>query len=130
VEIAEERARVRRRRIVIAAVGGAFGAVVLAALGWLLYYRSTYGTFAWWQIPPRIGYCGRDYLRGSTVAALSSQDGKLVQVTTIEPAGRAVYTEQLPAMYTRAIDPTLPCAMGLIVKQGDQYVQYGLSGGP
>ena len=69
-------------------------------------------------------------LRGSTVAALSSQDGKLVQVTTIEPAGRAVYTEQLPAMYTRAIDPTLPCAMDVIVKQGDQYVQYGLSGGP
>ena len=105
------------------------GAAVLAALSWLLYYRSTYGTFAWWQIPPRIGYCGRDYLRGTTVAALPGQYGKLVQVTTIEPAGRAVYAMQ-PTQSAVTSVPNLPCAMSLVVKQGNSYVQYALSGGP
>lgn len=123
-----ERVRSRRRTAIVVA-GVVFGVAVLAALGWLGYYRSTYGTFAWWQIPPRIEYCGREYDRGSTVATLPSQGGKLVQVMTIEPAGRAVYAQQ-----TTQGGPTgvanLPCAMGVIVKQGDQYVQYGLSGGP
>lgn len=127
--MAEQRTRVRRRRAVFVGASAVFAAVVLAALGWLLYYRSTYGTFAWWQIPPRIGYCGRDYLRGSTVAALPSQEGKLVQVTTIEPAGRAVYAMQSAQSGTAAV-AGLPCTMGLVVKQGDQFVQYALSGGP
>ena len=109
--------------------GAVMGAAVLAVLGWLLYYRSTYGTFAWWQIPPRIGYCGRDYLRGTTVASLPSSDGELVQVTTIEPAGRAVYAPRT-ARDTVPMVPALPCAMGLVIKQGNSYVQYGLSGGP
>ena len=126
--IAEERARLRRRRVVIASVSAPFVAVVLAALGWLLYYRSAYGTLAWWQIPPRIGYCGRDYQRGSTVAALSRYD-KLVQVTTIEPAGRAVYSDQRTDS-GHPPSPGEPCTMGLVVMQGDLYVQYGLNGGP
>jgi len=129
MEIAEERARVRRRRIVVASAAAPFVAVALATLGWLLYYRSTYGTFSWWQIPPRIGYCGRDYVRGTTVAELSSQDGRVVQVTTIEPAGLAVYTQVRTGTGVEPY-PGEPCAMGLIIKQGDQYVQYGLLGGP
>ncbi|HZP54127.1 hypothetical protein [Actinocrinis sp.] len=106
-----------------------FGTAVLAVVGWLLYYRSTYGTFAWWQIPPRIEYCGREYDRGTTVAALPGQDTVLVQVMTVEPAGRAVYTLR---SVTGTVAPVAnpPCAMGLIVKQSDKYVQYGLSGGP
>lgn len=132
----EERGRERgRRRVVVLVVGGVLGAVVLAALGWLLYYRSTYGTFAWWQIPPRIHYCGRDYLRGTTAAAgsLPARGDAIVQVTTIEPAGRAVYAER-PADGAAAGAGTSvagePCAMGLLVKQNDSYVQFGLSGGP
>ena len=124
----EKDGRVRRRTVVVIA-GAVMGAAALAALGWLLYYRSTYGTFAWWQIPPRIGYCGRDYLRGSTVASLPSSEGELVQVTTIEPAGRAVYATR-SARDTVTMVPSLPCAMGLVVKQGNLYVQYALSGGP
>ena len=124
----EVRVRAHQRRIVIT-VSLIFAAAVLAAAGWLLYYRSTYGTFAWWQIPPRIGYCGREYDRGTTVATLPSQDASLVQVMTIEPAGRAVYTLR-SATGTVAPVANLPCAMGLIVKQSDKYVQYGLSGGP
>ena len=126
-----EAARVRfwRLRNVIVVTGVAVGAAVLAALGWLLYYRSTYGTFAWWQSPPRIQYCGREYLRGTTVAAIPSHEYKLVQVMTIEPAGLAAYAEQ-PVKNTTQSVANLPCAMGLVVKQGDQYVQYGLSGGP
>jgi hypothetical protein len=117
---------------VITVVGVAAGATVLAALGWLLYYRSTYGTFAWWQIPPRIGYCGRDYIRGATVKALPKQGDKLVQVMTIEPANRAVYAivPIQPAHGGAAAVAGLPCAMGLVVKQGDSYAQYALSGGP
>lgn len=125
----EKDARVRRRRTIAMVAAAVTGAAVLTALGWLLYYRSTYGTFAWWQIPPRIGYCGRDYLRGTTVASLPSQDRQLVQVTTIEPVGRAVYAPQ-PAHSAVTPVPNLPCAMGLVIKQGDSYVQYALSGGP
>jgi hypothetical protein len=102
---------------------------MLAALGWLLYYRSTFGTFEWWQIPPRIGYCGRDYIRGMTVKALPRQGDELVQVMTIEPAHRAVYAVQ-PTRGGAAAVAGLPCAMGLVVKQGDSYAQYALSGGP
>lgn len=125
----EGRARLTRRGAVTRGVAVAFGAAALAALGWLLYYRATYGTFAWWQIPPRIEYCGREYDRGATAATLAGQQGTLVQVMTIEPAGRAVYAAESAHSAAPPI-ADLPCAMDLIVKQGGQYVQYGLSGGP
>lgn len=120
------RARIWRRRNVIVAVIVVMG---MAALGWLLYFRATYGTLAWWQVPPRIRYCGREYDRGATVGTIPSQDYRLDQVLTIEPAGRAVYAKQ-PTRNTAPHAANLPCAMGLVVTEGDQYVQYGLSGGP
>ena len=125
----QARARVWRRRNVIIAMAVVGGMVVLATLGWLLYFRATYGTFAWWQTPPRIRYCGREYDRGATVGVIPSQDYTLVQVMTIEPAGRAVYAKQ-PVQDTTLHVANLPCTMGLVVAEGDHYVQYGLSGGP
>lgn len=127
----EERERVRRRRIVIVSASVGTGAMVLAALSWTLFYRSTYGTFAWWKIPPRIEYCGREYDRGSAVGAgtFDAHDGNLVQVLTIEPAGRPVYAKPPPPDFVPSVG-NLPCAMGLLIKDGDSYIQYGLSGGP
>jgi hypothetical protein len=51
---------------------------------------------------------------------------------TIEPANRAVYAIEpiQPAHGGAAAVAGLPCAMGLVVKQGDSYAQYALSGGP
>jgi hypothetical protein len=122
------RERVRWRRIVIVVASVVTGMMVFATLGWLLYYRSVYGTFALWQTPPRIEYCGREYDRGATVVAIPS-DRELVPVMTIEPAGLAVYAEQ-PTHEGMPPVANLPCAMGLAVSQDDHYLLYGLSGGP
>lgn len=105
------------------------GVVVLAAAGWLLYYRVTFHTFAWWSIPPSVTYCGRRYDQGETVTALPP-GYTYSQVMTVEPSGWPVYA-QFPVGTSSAKVSGTPCAMGLTLKRSnDQYVVYGLVGGP
>jgi hypothetical protein len=123
-------ARGGRRRVIVRSVSVLVGLVLLAPGAWLVYYRFTFHTFAWWQIPPRISYCGRDYDQGTTVASEPSRGFTLTQVMTIEPAGWPVYTLK-PAAQTYAQVPGLPCTMGLVLKQSDhRFIKYGLDGGP
>ncbi|MGH3627419.1 MAG: hypothetical protein ACRDRL_08285 [Sciscionella sp.] len=114
----------------MAIVAWVFSAVVvLAAAGWLVYYRATFHTFAWWSVPPSISYCGRRYDQGSTVAALPT-GYTYSQVMTVEPSGWPVYAQR-PTADTVTQMPGAPCTMGLTLKQAnDQYVLYGLVGGP
>lgn len=119
----------RRRRVLTITALSFSGALVLAAAGWLLYYRATFHTFAWWSVPPSVSYCGRRYDQGRTVAALAPRFA-YSQVMTVEPAGWPVYAQR-PAGGAPAQAPGLPCAMGLVLKRGGgRYVLYGLVGGP
>jgi hypothetical protein len=119
-----------RRRIVVRTLSALIGLVVLTAGGWLVYYRATFGTFAWWQVPPRLSYCGRDFDRGATVPSSPPRGFTLAQVMTIEPAGWRVYAQN-PTANTSTAAPGLPCTIVLVLKQGDhKFVQYGISGGP
>lgn len=119
--------RIRTMSLAVAAL------LLLAAMGWLVHYRATYGTFAWWKIPPRIGYCGRDYNRGATISALPTQNWTFTQVRDIQPSGWRVYSKQPKGVASGSAAPVagLPCTMGLVLKESDnEFVQYGLSGGP
>lgn len=105
------------------------GLIVLSAAGWLLYYRATFHTFAWWVTPPSVSYCGRRYDQGRTVPALSPAY-TYSRVMIVEPSGWPVYAMR-PAASSEQQLPGIPCTMGLALKRGtDQYVLYGLVGGP
>jgi hypothetical protein len=43
---------------------GVVVALVVAAVGWAGWYRSSFHLWPWQDIPPRIHWCGRDYDRG------------------------------------------------------------------
>lgn len=122
--------KLSRRRKIAACVAAAV--VALGALGPVVYYRGKYHTFAWWEVPPEISYCGREYLRGSTIPSLPTKDWSFTQVMTVYPEGWRVYSKQpLGNDGVNALAPGLPCTMGLVLEQkNDTYVQYGLSGGP
>jgi hypothetical protein len=120
-----------RKRLKIAAAIAA-GLLALGALAPMVYYRLTYHTFAWWQPPPEINYCGRQYVQGSTVTTLATAEWTFTQVMTVYPEGWHVDAKQ-PRGDTGVVTsvPGLPCTMGLVLEQrNDSYVQYGLSGGP
>lgn len=96
----------------------------------MVYYRATFHTFAFWQPPPRVSYCGRDYLRGRTVTALPTRGYSFVQVMRIEPEGWRVYSMN-PVDADVSPIAGLPCTMGLVVEvDDDRLVEYGLDGGP
>jgi hypothetical protein len=117
-------------------------AVVAAGVIGLLAYRVTYGTFAFWGEPPRISWCGRDYLPGSgnvlTRAAVEQQRAALpgdqpypvVQVAIVPPIiGHPVLASVTPQATRDRLG--VPCAMVLYLQTGpDSYRPYVLSGGP
>ena len=116
---------------------------VAAGVVWV-QYRMAYGTFAWWQIPPRISWCGRHYLpaggRLLTRAEIAAQPVGLpgegpypvVTVAHVPPLnGRPVLAARTPESSRRRVEPPLPCAMGVFLQTGtDQYLAYTISGGP
>ncbi|MGW2937849.1 hypothetical protein ACWDA7_39950 [Streptomyces sp. NPDC001156] len=105
-------------------------AVVLAALGWWVYYRATYHTFAFWEAPPRLTYYGRnwDTFPGATVSSLPRGTTHAL-VDTIEPAGWKLYAVGLSSRHDRQLG--VPCAESMFLEKGShEYVTYDLSGGP
>ena len=106
------------------------GAILLAALGWLAYYRATFHTFAWWSVPPSISYCGRRFDQGRTVADLP-KGYAYGQVMTVEPSGWPVYTQRPTSDAVAPDVPGIACTMGLALRRSDhEFVLYGLVGGP
>jgi hypothetical protein len=117
-------------------------ALVSAAVCGALAYRAAYGTFAWWDDPARISWCGRVYLRSDGLlltradvenrrAALpGDQPYPVTTVAAIPPViGRPLLAAVTPE--ARREGMRLPCAMVVYLETGtDSYQPYALSGGP
>ena len=127
-----------RRRVLAGLAVVVTAAAVLGAIA----YRVEYGTFAFWVDPPRISWCGRDYLRSPNAtltrdaveqqraALVGDEPYPLVQVATVPPVvGNPVLASVTPqATRDRS---GIPCAMVLYLQTGtDSYRPYVLSGGP
>ncbi len=105
-----------------------FGALTLAPA---MRNQWMYGTVSTGGTPPLIRYCGRTYLPAS--AAKSGRPMEMLNGAErigTTPSGMPVITTVLsPA--SRAYSHTEICTMVLWVETGpDQYLSYGLSGGP
>lgn len=116
----------RRPRTILATV---LALALLAAVGWLVHYRATYHTFAWWEAPPELSYCGRDYeaLPGPTARSVPS-GSTYTHVNTIEPAGFKVLAADATPCKPGSGEPS---ATSLWVEtDGHHFAAYTLLGGP
>jgi len=114
-------------------------AVGLALGGWSYYSRAAYGTWNPLAAPNRIDYCDRRYFPGwhFTRAQIDARGNGLGvfafrQVATTA-GGAPIFAKPLPDSvrhrYPNAAP--LPCDMTVYLKVGpDDYVAYGISGGP
>jgi hypothetical protein len=102
-----------------------------------IHNRLTFGTFSTSGPPPRVGWCGRTYLPGASKESLAGvqaflEENGLHGLTRIgsTPSGLPIVANvMMPA--ERASFHTNICTMSLWVQTGpDQYLPYGLSGGP
>jgi len=112
---------------------------VLGLLGWVFYSRAAFGTWDPNAQPTRIEYCDRRYYPGSHVNraqidAMGNGFGVFPfrQVGTTA-GGTPFFAKPLPDsvrhMYPNG--PALPCDMAVYLKVGaDDYIAYGISGGP
>jgi hypothetical protein len=123
---------IRARLLVSAVLLAALLAVGLGAYALAPAMRNqwTYGTVSTEGTPPLIRYCGRTYLPAS-----AAESGRPMQMFNGErigttPSGMPVMANVLsPA--SRAYSHTQVCTMAIWVETGpDQYLAYGLSGGP
>ena len=124
----------RLRLVTVAAL--ALTAIVLA--GWVIYSRSAFGTWNPTAQPARISYCDRTYLPGQHVSrALIDSTGNGLGVFPFRQVGSTAggtpfFAKPLSdSVRDRYGTPRLPCAMAVYLKVGsDDYIAYGLSGGP
>jgi hypothetical protein len=131
-----------RRQILVAVGLAALAVAGLVAGAPKVENRLAFGTFSTQDPPPRIDYCDRRYYpdanfpnsqsdSGAAVAAELSANGEsgLTRVGTT-PSGMPILANVMTAAQ-RASDHTKVCAMVIWVETGrDQYLPYGLSGGP
>ena len=113
--------------------------LALLAVGWVSYSRAAFGTWNPTAQPNRIDYCDRRYFPGRHVTraqidAVGNGFGVFPfrQVGTT-PSGAPIYAKPLPDNVRRMYPNSapLPCAMTVYMKVGpDDYVAYGISGGP
>ncbi len=126
-------------QIVLLLVSATAVIALFAVAPTLVHNRVVYGTFATWEAPPRVDYCGRRYYPGpeskpqtqAEVVAFLAQNNMhgLTQIATA-PSGRPVVanvmSSEMKARYSTEV-----CTMEVWVKTGeDAYVPYSLSGGP
>jgi hypothetical protein len=67
---------------------------LLLTTGFSVWFRSQYGTFAWWSAPPRIPYCGLNFEpapAGYQSFVKRSSLGRLDEVTSVPPLFRPVF---------------------------------------
>jgi hypothetical protein len=111
---------------------------LLLVAGRSLYSRAAFGTWDPAAQPTRISYCDRSYLPGSHVnRAWIDAAGNDFGVFPFRQVGA---TASGAGIYAKPLSDserhnhgsvTLPCTMVLYLKVGtDDYVAYGLSGGP
>jgi hypothetical protein len=111
----------------------------LVVLGWVSHSRADFGTWNPLAQPTRITYCDRTYLPGShrtraQIDAVGNGFGVFpFQQVGVTAAGALIYAKPLPdsVRYQYPNAPPLPCDMAIYVKVGaDDYIDYGISGGP
>jgi hypothetical protein len=68
--------------------------LLLLTTGLWIWFRGQYGTFAWWSAPPRIPYCGLNFVPapdGYQSFVNRSSLGRLDEVAAVPPLFRAVF---------------------------------------
>jgi len=114
-----------------------FVAVALL-FGRSVYSRAAFGTWDPRALPTRIPYCDRTYLPGphvnrAQIEAIGNAFGVFAFRQVGNTAdGKPIFARPLPdSVRHRYSGAPLPCDMGVYLKVGaDDYVAYGLSGGP
>jgi hypothetical protein len=123
----------RRQRLLVIALLAFIGLGVLYPTAAALLSRKDYGTFAFWNVPNRIDYCGRRYYDGGLQqgipALFESRDSAGVARWTFLSwtfSGRSIYANVSPAR-----PPSSVCTMALYIPiGGGKWETYSLSGGP
>ena len=123
----------KRAGLVAVAVAG------LVVLGWVSYSRAAFGVWNPMAQPNRIDYCDRRYYPGwhFTRAQIDARGNSLgifpFRRVGTTPTGAPIFAKPLPEnirhKYPNA--SPLPCDMTVYVMAGtDDYIAYGISGGP
>jgi hypothetical protein len=127
------------RRLIALGALGVLSLAVLGVLGWVSYSRVAFGTWDPHAEPTRIDYCDRRYYPGShfTRTQLDTIGNGLgvypFRQVGATAGGARFYAKPLPDSMRRPTPYSgpLPCAMTVYLKVGaDDYVAYGISGGP
>lgn len=111
---------------------------VAALLGWVVYSRAAFGTWNPIAQPTRISYCDRTYIPGSHVTrahidTVGNGSGVYpLRQVGITAAGTPIDSKPMPESLRHQFPgPALPCDMAVYLKVGpDDYIAYGISGGP
>jgi hypothetical protein len=106
--------RIRRAALLAPSVVVALAVLGLEGRSWLLFHTLTP-----WSTPPRIHYCGHNYLpAGSVPAPIGTR-------ISSGPLWQPIYGERTGTRSSGA-----PCAMVLYLGTHRSYREYVLSGGP
>jgi hypothetical protein len=126
--------RVLKRAAVVAlALAG------LVLLGWIGYSRAAFGTWNPMAQPNRIDYCDRRYFPGwhFTRGQIDARGNGLgvfaFRQVGMTAGGAAYFAKPVPDSLRRPTPYSgpAPCAMTVYLRVGpDDYVAYGISGGP
>jgi hypothetical protein len=116
----------------VAAVG--ISVILLVLAGRSIYSRAAFGTWDPTALPTRISYCDRNYLPGShlTRSQIDAEGNFPYRQVGTTADGKPIFAQPLADSERHKYgNPPLPCAMGVYLKLAeDDYVAYGLSGGP
>lgn len=127
-----------RRAIAIGALG-VLSLAVVGLLGWVSYSRVAFGTWDPTAQPNRIEYCDRRYYPGAhfTRAQIEAMGNGLgafpLRQVGMTAGGLPIFAKPLPDSIRHKYpnSPPLPCDMAVYLKVGaDDYLAYGISGGP
>ena len=127
------------RRAIALGVLGVLTVAVLGLLGWVAYSRVAFGTWDPTARPSRIDYCDRRYYPGShfsraQIEAAGNGFGLLpFRQVGMTASGAPIFARPLADCVRQRYPNSapLPCAMSVYLKIGaDDYLDYGISGGP
>ncbi len=128
------------------AVGGLAGLVLVGVslvlvpvIARSIYSRAAFGTWDPTALRTRISYCGRGYLPGPHVTRteideeLNSFGTFPVRQVGTTADGKPIFARPMPdtARHKYPNTAPLPCSMAVYLRVGaDDYLMYGLNGGP
>jgi hypothetical protein len=112
--------------------------VLVPVIARSIYSRAAFGTWDPTALPTRISFCERDYLPGSHVTRtdideeVNSFGTFPVRRVGTTADGKPILARPMPdSVRLKYPSAPLPCSMVVYLKVGaDDYVMYGLNGGP